>query len=114
MTKRGSTGLAAESVHGASDAPPKGRHLHPFDWIDNAGAASGEPARHGERLAGGGCSAAHASWAAKDQTSRLSARRMGRGNGEQYSGRADMAGIPSLPVTVQRLASGADIRLCRA
>jgi uncharacterized protein YfiM (DUF2279 family) len=51
-------------------------------------------------LAGGGCSAAHASWAAKDETSRLSARRMGWVNGEEYSGRADMAGIPSLPVTL--------------
>jgi hypothetical protein len=41
-----------------------------------AGAAPGEPARHGERLAGGDCSAAHASWAAKDETSSPSARRM--------------------------------------
>jgi uncharacterized protein YfiM (DUF2279 family) len=45
-------------------------------------------------LAGGGCSAAHASWAAKDKTSSPSARRMGRGNGEEYNGQADMAGIP--------------------
>ena len=27
-------GLASDPVHGASDAPPKGRHLHPLDWID--------------------------------------------------------------------------------
>ena len=27
-------GLAWDPVHGASDAPPKGRHLHPFDWIN--------------------------------------------------------------------------------
>jgi hypothetical protein len=33
---------------------PKGRHLHPLRLDRYAAAASGEPARHGERLAGGG------------------------------------------------------------
>jgi hypothetical protein len=46
-------GLASHPVHGASDAPPKARHL-PLRLDRYAGAASGEPARHGERLAGGG------------------------------------------------------------
>ena len=29
-------GLASHPIHGASDAPPKGRHLHPFNWIDTS------------------------------------------------------------------------------
>jgi hypothetical protein len=84
--------FTVQAMHPQGPPPPSLR-------LDRyAGAASGKPARHGERLAGGGCSAAHASWAANDETSRLSARRMGWGNGEEYSGRADMAGIPSLPI----------------
>jgi hypothetical protein len=37
MTTRGSTSASRPTrftVHGASNAPPKSRHLHPFDWID--------------------------------------------------------------------------------
>jgi hypothetical protein len=107
-------GLASHPVHGASDAPPKGRHLHPFDWIDTSARllASRPDTANAWPVVVARLHMHH--WAAKDETSRLSARRMGWGNGEEYSGRADMAGIPSRPVTVQRLASGADIRLCRA
>jgi hypothetical protein len=57
--------------------PPKGRHLHPFDRIRWRGFW--RAGRHSERLGDGGCSAAHASWAAKDETSSPSGRRMGRG-----------------------------------
>src|SRR5215211_994119 len=44
-------GLAAHPIHGACDAPPRAATSIPSTGF--AGAASGEPARHGERLAGG-------------------------------------------------------------
>jgi hypothetical protein len=99
MSKRDSTSASRRTPFTVQACTPQGPPPPSLRLDRYAGAASGEPARHGERLAGGG-SAAHASWAAKDETSRLSAHRMGWGNGEEYSGRADMAGIPSLPVTL--------------
>jgi hypothetical protein len=102
MSTRDSTSASRRTPFTVQACTPQGPPPPSLRLDRYAGAASGKPARHGERLAGGGCSAAHASWAAKDETSRLSARRMGRGNGEEYSGRADMAGIPRRPVAVQR------------
>jgi hypothetical protein len=77
MTNRDSTSASRRTPFTVHAMQPKGRHLHPFDWIRWRGFW--RAGRHGERLAGGGCSAAHASWAAKDETSSPSGRRMGRG-----------------------------------
>ena len=90
-------GLASHPIHGPSVHPPRAATSIPSTGF--AGAASGEPARHGERLAGGGCSAAQASWAAKDETSSFGAS---DGPGKDAFGLGpvgqEAAGLPAHPL----------------
>jgi hypothetical protein len=76
MSKRSfDHGLASHPFTVQAVHPPKGRHLHPFDWIDTPARLLASRPNTAKGLAGGSCSAAHASWAAKDETSSL--RRVG-------------------------------------
>jgi hypothetical protein len=51
MTNRDSTYASRRTPFTVHEMHPKGRHLHPFDWIRWRGFW--RAGRHGERLAGG-------------------------------------------------------------
>jgi hypothetical protein len=77
MSKRGSTPASRPTPFTVQAMRPRAAPsvlLRPDGYAD---AASGEPARHGRMLADSGWKTAHASSAANDETSSLSAHRMG-------------------------------------
>jgi hypothetical protein len=92
MSNRGSTSASRRTPFTVHAMHPKGRHLHPFDWIRWRGSWRAGPARR--TLGRWWLLSCTCILGREGRDVQPFGASHGPGNGEEYSGRADMAGIP--------------------